>query len=224
MKINILYSVEGAQEATGQVIIVDIFRAATTAAYTFSRGANHIIPVAHRAEAFALREKHPDYILMGEHHGIKVEGFDYGNSPFELQKINLSDRIVVQRTSQGTKGLVNALQAESIFFGSFVTVSALTAHLLSIGAPEVSIVAMDGQGTEDDKFAYYLKAKLEGGDPDISPIIEYLKTHKAAKRFLDPSIPGFDKEDFDLCLSPDEFRFYLKAEKSGDHLILQKYE
>lgn len=40
---------------------------------------------------------------MGERGGIMPEGFDYGNSPTEIEGIDFSGRTIVHTTSNGTK-------------------------------------------------------------------------------------------------------------------------
>ncbi len=45
MNIKILQLLEGAQNALGLTVIIDVFRAFTTACYAFDLGASKIIPV-----------------------------------------------------------------------------------------------------------------------------------------------------------------------------------
>jgi 2-phosphosulfolactate phosphatase len=45
---------------------------------------------------------------MGERKGKKLPGFDYGNSPTEIQAIDFSGKTVIQTTSAGTQGFADA--------------------------------------------------------------------------------------------------------------------
>lgn len=45
MEINILQLVEGAKQAKGIVVVIDVFRAFSTAIYAVGNGAEKIIPV-----------------------------------------------------------------------------------------------------------------------------------------------------------------------------------
>jgi len=65
-----MYGVEGAKQAKGLAIVVDIYRAATVAAYALHHGAKHIIPVATLEEVFILKQHNPEFLLMGEDQGI----------------------------------------------------------------------------------------------------------------------------------------------------------
>jgi 2-phosphosulfolactate phosphatase len=100
--------VEGSKEARGLTVVIDVFRAFSTAAYVMANGAEIIHPVGSLEEAFRLRELHPDWVLMGEREGKKVPGFDYGNSPYEVSGVDFTGRTVVQTTSAGTQGIVKA--------------------------------------------------------------------------------------------------------------------
>ncbi len=231
MKIDVLFGVEGAKSAKGITVIIDVFRAASTAAYILNREAKYIIPVSDPKEAFRLKENNPDYILVGEERGIIIEGFDIGNSPYEINKNDLKNKIVVFRTSQGTQGIVNAENADEIIFGSFPQAGAIVEYIQNKKPEIVSLVSMGGiaeinkagKGGEDDKFAEYIKARLLNESAEIDLIIKYLKEHECSNRFLDPNIPEFPSEDFALCLAADIYNFVPKVEALNDRVIIKKF-
>ena len=224
MKIEIFHGISGAKEARGTVIIVDIFRAATTAAFALSKGAKYLIPVTTKEEAFELKRKNPHYLLVGEIEGIKIPGFDYGNSPCEMLKADVKDRIIVHRTTNGTKGIVSAIEAEEIIFGSFSTVSAIKDYLLQVNPEIVSIVALDGPGSEDEKFAFYLEDLIQNKKTNIDYIINYLENYDGwGRRFIDPRYSLYPEEDFYLSLEVDRFDFLvLVVEKNSQLLCCKK--
>ena len=92
MEIRIGSLYRGAQEARGTVVIIDVFRAFTTDAVAFSKGAEKIVLVAEVAEALKLREQGVGEICMGEVDGIRPDGFDLGNSPFEMLNADVAGR------------------------------------------------------------------------------------------------------------------------------------
>lgn len=210
MRIRKLFGVQGAKQAKGITVIIDVYRAATTTAFLLDKGIKEIIPVSTKAEAFAYKNKNPSCVLIGEEMGFKINGFDYGNSPYEINKTkNLRGKTVIFRTSMGTQGVVHAKNATEIILASFVTVSPIVQHLKDQDSQEVSIVSMDTTGTEDDIFADYLIAKLRGEKPEnMENIISYLKTHPNSQRFLDPKIKEFYEQDFYLSLDLDRFDFF----------------
>ena len=80
-------TLETCSEATSTVVVIDVLRAFTCAAFAFAAGAKEIILVQEIAEAFALKQKMPNALLMGEVNSFPIEGFDYGNSPSAFQRI-----------------------------------------------------------------------------------------------------------------------------------------
>lgn len=60
------------------------------------------------------KKEHPDAILCGERKGIIIEGFDYGNCPTDLEKLDLTGKTVIHTTSAGTQGIANASNADEI--------------------------------------------------------------------------------------------------------------
>ena len=130
MKIQILPLVTGAQEATGLTVIIDVFRAFSLEAYMYASGAKKVIPVKTVEDALALKKEHPSYILVGERKGIKVEGFDYGNSPSEFVGVDLSGKTLIHTTSAGVLGLASAVNASQIVTGALVNAKATAKYIL----------------------------------------------------------------------------------------------
>ena len=66
MKIEILQLLEGAQKASGLTVIIDVFRAFSTACYAVGNGVQKIFPVGDIEIAYQLKKENPDFILVGE--------------------------------------------------------------------------------------------------------------------------------------------------------------
>src|SRR5512141_1063322 len=105
MKFNYA-SLETCHTARDVVLIVDVLRAFTTAAYAFSRGAKEIRLVSTVEDALKLKSKIQSSKVMGEVGGFPPEGFDFGNSPTRILEQDLTDIILIQRTGAGTQGAV----------------------------------------------------------------------------------------------------------------------
>ena len=214
MEINILQLTEGAKQAKGTAVVIDVFRAFSTACYLIGSGAEQIIPVEKVEEALQWRLQFPDAILLGERHEKKVEGFDFGNSPTHLSGLDFSGKTIVMTTSSGTKGLMNATGADEILTGSFVNAGAIVRYLAHKRPSSISLVCMGYEGkwpTQEDTFlAEYLKAKLLGHSTDFLQMKEVLRTGDGA-RLLDPANHTWSPAgDFDRCLDLDKFDFVLK--------------
>lgn len=211
MKINIFRSVEEAEKATGLAIVIDVFRAFSTEAYLFANGAEKIIPVLTTEEAFELKKEHPEYILMGERGGLKVEGFDYGNSPTEILDVDFTGKTIIHTTSNGTKGLMNAVNADAVLAGSFVTASAIIEYLKKGSFEEVSFVSTSPYpetDNEDMQLAFYVRDLLEGKLIDVDAIKKEIR-EGSVYNFLIKEV-GVPESDIDLCLEFNKFNFVIK--------------
>src|SRR5512134_4014389 len=106
-------NLETCHTAAGVVIVIDVIRAFTNAAYAFGRGAKEIYPVSAVEEALELRAAIPDSLVCGEVGGIPPPGFDFGNSPTQTDILDLSGRTLIQRTGAGTQGIGRSVKADT---------------------------------------------------------------------------------------------------------------
>src|SRR5688572_11367609 len=143
MVIRIVEGVDGARHATGVVVVIDVMRAFTTAAYAFAAGIGEIALVATVEEALTI----PGF-RMGEVGGRLIPGFDHNNSPSQLLGRRLAGRAVL-RTGSGSRCVSEAANATEIWLGSLVVASA-TARALA-NQHEVTLVASGSphEGEED---------------------------------------------------------------------------
>ena len=148
MEVRVDSLLEGASRAEGTAVIVDVYRAFTTAAVAFSRGAERIILVPDIEDALALRESGAGELCIGEVGGVKPDGFDFGNSPHELSRADVKGRTLVQSTRAGTVGVSLARGADRVYAGSLAVASATAAAVLRRRPPLVTVVAM-GLGGPD---------------------------------------------------------------------------
>lgn len=171
MKVQILQLIQGAKNAVGLTVIIDVFRAFSVACYLFDNGAAAVIPVGEMDEAYRLKKENPDFILMGERDGMKQDGFHYGNSPDEIRKVDFTGKTIIHTTSAGTQGIVHAEGADEIITGSLVNAGAVAQYILQRNPGEVSLVCMGNAGkaeAEEDTFcAEYIQNLLAGKPYDI---------------------------------------------------------
>ena len=209
MNIQIIEGVEGARQAEGTAIVIDVLRAATVASYLLNQGISSIVPVSTTQEAFEFKKKNPDLLLVGEDKGIKIEGFDIGNSPSEIKLLkNLDNKKAIHRSSTGTQGLVNAKNAQEIIFGSFVCAKPILEYLKAAQPTEITFVPM--YALEDQLFAEYMRDRLlEKNEISIGDIKTKLSQHDwLLNSFLNPNNTDFPVDDFHLCLDVDTFDFF----------------
>jgi len=82
MRVRRASLIAGARTATGTAVIIDVFRAFTTAAFAIAAGARDVVLVADHEQALALKAADADLFLTGEIGGRPIPGFDAPNSPW----------------------------------------------------------------------------------------------------------------------------------------------
>jgi 2-phosphosulfolactate phosphatase len=223
MKIEISEFVEGARKARGLAVIIDVFRAFSVECYASDSGAVKIIATGEVSEAFELKKHYKQAVLAGERNEKKIEGFDFGNSPTDILKADLTGKVVIHTTTAGTNGLINAENAGSIITGSFVNAEAVAEYIRTLRPEQVSLVAMGYRAresaAEDLLCAEYIKSLIEGRKEDFKERISNLR-FTSGKRFFQPENIDFSPPtDFFLCTMTGKFNFILKAVKRFDGSI-----
>ena len=215
---------EDCHTAQGVVIVIDVLRAFSTAAYAFSRGAKEILLVSSLEEALLLGSQTPNSKVMGEVGGLPPEGFDFGNSPTHISKENLSGITLIQRTGAGTQGVVRTVGAEQMLASSFVVASGTVRFVKKIDPDEVTFVITGKTfrgGDEDIACAEYLEELFRGNQPETKPFIQRVYDSRDAIEHLDPLQTAFPLSDLDYCTQIDKFDFAMPITRQDGKLIMR---
>jgi 2-phosphosulfolactate phosphatase len=206
------------------VIVVDVIRAFTTAAYAFGQGAREVIPVATLDEAFDLHQKLVGSLVMGEVGGHKPDGFDFGNSPSELLHSNLANKRLIQRTSAGTQGIVASKSANVLLAASFVCATATAHYVRSLRPSRVTFVITDPRGGEDQACAEYLAQLILGETPEAQPYLEVVQKRGQALLATEYAMPVHAAQfsaDLACCMALDAFAFAMCVRRENDMHIMR---
>jgi len=205
----------GAREAAragAAVVVVDTYRASTTVSVLVAHGAR-VVPVASIAEA----EVYPADFRIGERGSAKVKGFDFGNSPTEVEEARIPPgSTVVLSSTNGTRIIEAAHRSPAIYIGAFVNAGAVAEELLR-SAKDDSRVVVVGCGwrgrraSEDESAAGEILGRLRQGGAELEEraerIVEEhrgrsrkaLLANTAARRL---KRLGYEK-DLGFCVTPD---------------------
>lgn len=146
-------------------VVIDVLRATTTIVHAIANGAAEVFPCLEIEDARnALTRMVPVPLLGGERGGVKISGFDLGNSPAEYSAERISGRSIVFTTTNGTRAMQACRGAKQVLLAGFVNLSAVCELLLSEPAIEVVCAGTDGRVTAEDTFlagaiAYQLKGR-----------------------------------------------------------------
>lgn len=108
------------------IVVVDVLRATTTIITAMHNGAAQIIPCGQIDQARGMVDRfQPRGLLGGERNGLKIEGFDLGNSPTEYSRQAVGDRTVIMATTNGTPAMDVCRQAKRVWIGGFINAQAI---------------------------------------------------------------------------------------------------
>ena len=149
MKIEILVSAKEAlnKDFKGKnVVVIDVLRATTVMITALKNGAEKIYPFKEIKEAIQKKEELKDGLLAGERKGLKIEGFDFGNSPLEFTEKKIKGKVICMTTSNGTRAIENSQSGDNIYIASYINVSSVVEKVLKNEKDLIIVCA----GTEDE--------------------------------------------------------------------------
>ena len=130
MKLEVFFTPEeagGAEIRDHVAVVIDVLRATSVMAQAIASGARAIYPAGDMEEAVRLGQNldRSELILCGERRGLRIEGFDLGNSPLEFTPDAVGDRTLVMATTNGTPAMVAASAASRVYAASFLNLGAV---------------------------------------------------------------------------------------------------
>lgn len=230
MEIVESYGIESAPAARGHVVVIDVLRAFTCAAYAFDAGAESIVLVSTVDEALAVRRARPGVLLMGEVGGRIIPGFDFGNSPHDLMRAGdrLRGKTLVQRTGSGTQGVTSARNADAVYLGSLPVASATCRHLRRIGAETVTLLAMGSpsgfDGPEDVACRGFMAETLRGGRPDEEAAKRAVRESPGGRAASDPAVDWISWQDLWRATEVDLFAFAMPVRREDGLLVARRVD
>lgn len=151
--------------ADAAVVVIDVLRATTVIAHALAAGASEVIPCLEVADALRAAAGLPQgqAVLGGERDGLRIDGFDLGNSPDEYCRESVGGKTVVFTTTNGTKAMQHCRQARRVLLGSFVNASEVARAVQSESKLRILCAGTRGEITREDVlFAGFVADHLLG--------------------------------------------------------------
>ncbi len=149
--------VEPSNLAGSTCLVIDVLRATTTMSHALAAGARDVLPCLEIADALKAAAALPReaYLLGGERAGVKIDGFDLGNSPGEYRPELVKDKTLIFTTTNGTRALLHCEQAAEVLLAAFVNLSAVCRRVAPIvaasgGRVDVVCAGTGGEVTRED--------------------------------------------------------------------------
>lgn len=134
MKIDIILTAADIQpEKTKDkiVVIIDVLRATSVMITALANGAKAVYPYKDIESVLENSKKSKSFVLGGERKGLKIEGFDFGNSPLEYTKEAVSGKDMFMTTSNGTRAIENSANgSKKLFIAAFLNVESVAKKIL----------------------------------------------------------------------------------------------
>ncbi len=159
-------------------IVVDVLRATSTICQALASGYGRVLCCAEVDEARALAETEGPAKLAGERRLERIEGFDFGNSPSELEGEPAAETLVLT-TTNGTRLLVAAAERfERVYVGSLLNLEAVATAARESGEDVAVLCAgVLGELALDDAYCAGRIAEALGGEPEDSARAAILIAH-----------------------------------------------
>jgi len=150
MKANVYFVPAEADEdllSGKNAIVIDVLRATTTIVTALNNGAKEVVPVNTRQMAMSeASDRGAERVITGgERETVKIEGFDFGNSPLDYSHEVVNGKSLILFTTNGTKALVKARLAKNLLACSLLNVSAIAEYLIKLDE-DFEIICSGGNG------------------------------------------------------------------------------
>jgi len=116
------------------VVVIDVLRASSTIITALENGARAVVPVLTPDEAVTLKSRYDseNVLLGGERGGLKIQGFDLGNSPLEYKKEVVEGKTIVFTTTNGTNAIRLSGSADNLLIGAYLNLEAVVNKALEL--------------------------------------------------------------------------------------------
>jgi len=213
-------------------IIIDVIRAFTVSYYAFKSGIEEIILASSKKEAFELKALNSSYLISGETNGYKDEGFDFGNSPYEISKANLDKKVLIQKTTNGVAVTLNSLNAKNVFVTGYINSLSLIEYIKSMinssskKKYKINIIASHPSGDDDLACAQYIKTLLINNETNLKELdnitLQRISNCDASHKFWDIKNKDFYINDLVMALNIENSNFIMEVKKDLNNIKIIK--
>ena len=157
MRVGVYFTpeeVDAGDLAGATAVVIDVVRATSCIVEAIANGARAVHPAISVEEADALRAtlngRGDRALLCGERGGIRIDGFDLGNSPAEFTAAAVGGRRLVMTTTNGTRAFAAARHADRVLAACFFNQSAVVEAVRQDAAVAIVCAGKEGRFSLDD--------------------------------------------------------------------------
>ena len=163
MRVHVAFTPEESAAApTG--VVIDVIRATSTICQALASGYERVLCAAEVEQARALRDSDGRVTLGGERLGVRIDGFDLGNSPREY--LEPRSPVLAMTTTNGTRAIVTAAaRCERVLIASLLNLGAVVEAAAATGDDVAGFCAgVKGAFALDDAYVAGRVAEGLGGE------------------------------------------------------------
>ncbi len=168
MRVHVAFT--PAEEVAAPVgIVIDVLRATSTICQALAGGYERVLCAGEIPDARELSAAHGDAPLAGERLCVKIDGFQFGNSPSEFANGSApAGSTLVLTTTNGTRLLLAAsARCDTVLVGSLLNLRAVVEAARRSGVEDVAVLCagVKGELALDDAYCAGRIAEALGGEP-----------------------------------------------------------
>lgn len=134
--------------AGATVVVFDVFLATTTLLTILENGARNVYPAESLEEAEEIRQKldAKNVLRGGEQDAARINGYDHGPFPEEYAPDTVADKDVIFVTTNGTRAIADAADADRVLLGCLRNAPAVARELEKSGADSIYLICAGSAG------------------------------------------------------------------------------
>lgn len=210
-------------------IVIDVFRAFTTACYVLERSpANYIL--ATKSDVISkLSLKYKNCLLIGKPEINATLIYDIPNSPTRTKEVEIKNKTILHRTEAGAKGILNSLKNQSsvVLAAGFVNAHATVNYIKLHGFSHITLLPMGHEATtpsmEDEVCAQYIQTLIENKSMPLELSLAAIKKG-VGQYFFTNDQWQYPQEDLKHCLKLKRFNFAIQATLEDDYAFLTRFD
>ena len=215
------------QSPSEATIVIDVFRAFTTACYILEQEPTGYFLTATSDVVRKLQTKYPKATLIGKPEKHCQLIYDIPNSPTRCLTSHIKGKYILHRTEAGAKGVLHTLKNKRslVLATSFVNAEATVRYLQYKQIKQITIIPMGHEAKtpslEDELCAEYILALFTNRKFSLDQHIQALRLGPG-RYFFSEDQKQYPAEDFKRCLQMKRFNFAIKALLENNYAILTR--
>ncbi|MDD3223343.1 MAG: 2-phosphosulfolactate phosphatase family protein [Clostridium sp.] len=155
-------------------VVIDILRATSVIVTAMNNGCKAVIPVVAVEDAKKTAALFKgDYLLGGERNAVKIDGFDFSNSPLEYKPNLVNGKTLIMTTTNGTKAIKGSSSAKNIIIAAMINAKAAAKRLFELQNDIVIVNAGTNGNFSIDDFicaGYIINLLKQMGNVNLTDI------------------------------------------------------